>query len=249
MMALIAAAWLVNWIVAPRAIAGSLKPQSPGLEIQFADRWIRVSLAVLAVLGTAMAVGLPLVVDRWAPGEPGFAWLGMILAIGAATALVLEQRHRRAASAGALFITAGAFFIGMFAVAGPRFSTRQTSLQMSDAVGRLSTPETSVAIYRAYLPGLIYYADRRQPITNIRAPADCERLVGAADDFLIITDVAGLIELRPYLPVDAVVLESQMRFLKGTELVVVGRQAALAKTASVDGAPAAASTSRESLRR
>ncbi len=247
MMALVAANWIANWIAAPQSDGSGSESHSSGLRHPFTDRCIQIALASLALVGVIMAIGLPLVVEHWAPGQPGFAWLGIILAAGASTAWLLQWRRRRAASAGALVITAAAFFSAIFGIAGPSFSTRQLSVQMSDAVERLGTPDTRVAIYRAYLPGLIYYADRAQPITRIRIPADVQSVVSHARDYLVITDVPGLAELRPYLPVDAVVLESQTRFLKGTEIVVVGRQAAAASPS--EKARAAVSTGRELLHR
>jgi 4-amino-4-deoxy-L-arabinose transferase-like glycosyltransferase len=250
MMALMAGNWISNWIATSHAAANQTDAIECILPLQSAERWIRVSLAALALLGIVMAIGLPLVVQHWAPGEPGFAWLGSVLAIGGATAFVLQMRRHRAASVGALFVTAGAFFIGLFGLAGPQFSTRQTSIQMTDAVERLGTPDTPVGIYRAYLPGLIFYSNRQRPIMRVRTRADAEQLAAAAADFLLITDIQGLAELRSCLPADAVVLEQQTRFLKGTEMVVVGRQAAAAATAlPSEKPPAAVSTSRRAINR
>jgi 4-amino-4-deoxy-L-arabinose transferase-like glycosyltransferase len=250
MMALLAGTWTSNWISLTHAPASEADAIDRIVSLESADRWIRISLAALALLGIVMAIGLPLVVQHWAPGEPGFSWLGSVVAIGCATAFLLQVRRHRAASVGALFVTAGAFFIGIFGLAGPQFSTRQTSIQMTDAVERLGTPDTPVGIYRAYLPGLIYYSDRQRPIMRVRTPADAERLTAAAADFLLITDVQGLAELRSSLPADAVVLERQTRFLKGTEMVVVGRQAAAAsKALPSDNPPAAASASRRAINR
>ena len=119
--------------------------------------------------------------------------------------------------------------IAIFGVAGPQFSTQQSSIQMTDAVERLGTPDTRIVVFRIYLPGLIYYADRIQPILDFKTPVEIEQLINSKSDFLIVTNRPGLSELQRYLPADAILLETQTRFLKGTELFVVGRRAAVSR--------------------
>jgi 4-amino-4-deoxy-L-arabinose transferase-like glycosyltransferase len=209
-LAVLAAIWITEWIAAPKT--------------QRADRWMAGGLAALGFSGIAMAVGLPLAIRHWAPGQAGCAWLGMILVVGASIGWLLHFNRRPAAAAVTLVATAGTLFIAIFGVAGPQFSTQQSSVQMTDAVERLGTPDTRLGLFRIYLPGLLYYADRPQRIAELKTPAEVEGLIGPNGDYLVITNLPGLIELRPHLPGDAVVLESQPRFLKGSELFVVGRE-------------------------
>ncbi len=214
MMAVMAAVSLVEWVES-REPAGRV------------DRLMSAGLASLCALGIAIAVALPPLIDRWAPGRPSFNWLGIVLAVGAAVSLVLQRFRRRALSVSALAATAAILFVAIFAAAAPVFSVEQTSVQMTGSVDRLGTKSTAIGIYRLYLPGLIYYADRVNPILNIRRPSDAAELARNRD-YLIVTDEQGLADLRPFLPRDAVVLENQTRFLKGTPLVVIGRSATIA---------------------
>ena len=214
-LAMLAAIWITEWIA---------DPQSKRI-----DRWIAAGLAALGILGVAIAIGLPLAIQHWAPGQAGFGWLGMILAAGASLSWLLHHLRHPDAAAVTLVSTAGALFVAIFGIAGPQFSTQQSSIQMTDAVQRLGTPDTRIVVFRIYLPGLIYYADRPQPIFDFKTPVEIEQLSNSKCDFLIITNRPGLTELQPHLPSDAIVLETQTRFLKGTELFVVGRRAAVSR--------------------
>jgi 4-amino-4-deoxy-L-arabinose transferase-like glycosyltransferase len=215
-LATLAAIWITEWIAAPQS--------------KRTDRWIAAGLAALGLMGIAIAFGLPLAIQHFAPGLAGCGWLGMILAAGASLSWILHHLRWPAAAAATLVSTAGALFIAIFGIAGPEFSTQQSSIQMTDAIERLSTPDTRIVVFRIYLPGLIYYADRTQPIFDFKTPVEMEQLSNSKTDFLIITNQPGLNELQPHLPADAIVLETQTRFLKGTELFVVGRRAAISRT-------------------
>lgn len=206
----------------------SLSDWMAGRESPWVNRSMAAGLAILSMLGVAIAAGLPSVIEQWAPGQSGYSWLGITLASGAAVGWLLVRVGRPALSATSLVATASALFVGLLGVAGADFSVQQTSVQMTGTIERLGTRTTTVAIYRLFLPGLIYYADREQPIVKIRGPADVLNFVNAPEDYLIVTDVEGLADMRPFLSADAVVLENQTRFLKGTRLVVIGRAVASA---------------------
>ena len=114
---------------------------------------------------------------------------------------------------------------------------------MAAEVERFAPDAAPVAIYRAHLPGTLFYLDERNPFvplySELRASADkrpisvcvgtngeavdVQRLFVERPDTLLITDPQGLDELRPQLPADATVLDQRPRFPKRGELVVVGR--------------------------
>jgi 4-amino-4-deoxy-L-arabinose transferase-like glycosyltransferase len=237
MFAVIAGLWIADWIA--------------GSQSKAAERWIAAGFAALGVLGIVFVIGLPPAIQHWAPGQPSYNWLGIVLVIGAVVGWILQRRRQTFLSATTILVTGGALFLGIFAIAAPRISTQQTSVRMNDAVARLGTETTPVGVYRAYLPGLIYYADRPQPIIELYRRGDMRQLLEKSDDFLVITDLPGLIELRPQLPVGATVLEEQTRFLKGGELYVVGRRPLATSTSDHDppSTPASASSPAAVLKR
>ncbi|HEV3416743.1 MAG TPA: glycosyltransferase family 39 protein, partial [Pirellulales bacterium] len=228
MFAVLAGLWIADWIA--------------GLQTKAAERWIAAGFAALGVLGIAFVIGLPPAIRHWAPGQPSYNWLGLVPVIGAIVGWSFQRRRQTALSATTILVTGGTLFLGIFGIAGPTLSTQQTSVRMNDAVRRLGTETTPVGVYRAYLPGLVYYADRLQPIVELYRRGDVRQLLDKTDNFLVITDLPGLIELRPLLPVGAAVLEEQTRFLKGGELYVVGRRPAAASSSDHDSpsSPAAA---------
>ena len=222
--------------------------------------WMGTGILLLVALGLAILIGLPPAFHRWLPGQPSFNWLGMILAIGGLASWLLQRGGRRATAAVALAFTAGAFYLGLSAVAASHFSREQSSVQMAEAVERLAPPAAPVAIYRAHLPGTVFYLDRRNPVVALfsadarpaeatqpnelvrltanGAAVDLRQLFADRPDSLLITDPQGLTELRPQLPADAVVLDQRPRFPKTGELVVVGRRATTASDKNSLTAPA-----------
>ena len=205
LLAIIAGLWIADWIAAPRTDVG--------------QRWIGRGMFVVGALGVAAMVGLPLALAHLAPGTPSFGWLGMILVAGAVIGWQLQRRGRAAATAASLVVTAGAIFIGVFAIAAPSLSRRQTSLQITDLIDRLGTRSTPIGLCRIYLPGFVYYSDRAEPIVPLKQPSDVRKLFDDNGDFLIVTDLTGLMGLRPELPPDAVVLEQREAVSQGGRAV------------------------------
>jgi 4-amino-4-deoxy-L-arabinose transferase-like glycosyltransferase len=233
--------------------------------------WMGTGILLLVGVGTVIVIGLPPAFHRWLPGQPSFNWLGMILAIGGLASWLLQWGGRRAAAAVALAFTAGAFYLGLSGVAASHFSREQSSVQMAEAVERLAPPAAPVAVYRAHLPGTVFYLDRRNPVVALFAegnrPADetkpiehvrltangavvdLRQLFADRPDSLLITDPQGLTELRPLLPADAIVLDQRPRFPKTGELVVVGRRATTASATDSLAAPASITSAPDHVQR
>jgi 4-amino-4-deoxy-L-arabinose transferase-like glycosyltransferase len=233
--------------------------------------WMGTGILLLVGVGTAIVIGLPPAFHRWLPGQPSFNWLGTILTIGGLASWLLQWGGRRAAAAVALAFTAGAFYLGLSGVAASHFSREQSSVQMAEAVERLAPPAAPVAIYRAHLPGTVFYLDQRNPVValfaegnrsadetkrieHVRLTAngavvDLRQLFADRPDSLLITDPQGLTELRPLLPADAVVLDQRPRFPKTGELVVVGRRATTASATDPLAAPASVTSAPDHVQR
>jgi 4-amino-4-deoxy-L-arabinose transferase-like glycosyltransferase len=232
--------------------------------------WIGMGLILLIGLGLAVAFGLPPAFHRWLPGQPSYSWLGTILACGGLLSWLLQRAGARKVAVTSLVATAGAFYLGISAVAAAHFSREQSSVQMAEDVERFAPDAAPVAIYRAHLPGTLFYLDQRNPvvplysesrITAEKTPTndcvgpngevfDVQRLFVERPHALLITDPQGLEELRPQLPADVTVLDRRPRFPKRGELVVIGRQlAADAAEGSTGIIPAAAAKSFRGIQR
>jgi hypothetical protein len=155
-------------------------------------------------------------------------------------------------------------------VAAAHFSREQSSVQMAEDVERFAPASEPVAIYRAHLPGTLFYLDQRNPVvpllsrnrstanagaTNVCVDShgeavDLRRLFVERPNSLLITDSQGLNELRPQLPADATVLDQRPRFPKRGELVVVGRRTAVdASETAASSVPAAAAKVSQGIQR
>ncbi len=237
LFATIAGLWIADWIAAPAE--------------QRAGRWIAGGWVFLALLGVATLIAAPPIFAKLAPGVPSYSWIGGILVFGSTLGWLFQWTGRRMLAAAALVSTAAALFIALFAVAAPPFSRLQTSLQITEMVERLGSPDMALGTFRVSAPGFIYYANRHEAIAGLKRAEDVLKLyarsapggnppVGSRDDvysgvysgppvtdaadFLLVTDGPGLSEVRPLLPPDTVVLERRPRFLKLGEIVIVGRR-------------------------
>ncbi len=209
-LAVVAAKWLADWIAAPQLAA--------------AGRRIARSWYVVGAIGVAMAIGVPVLVARAAPGAPSGYWVGLILVAGAVAGWWLQRRGRPAAAMGALTIAMIGMCIGLFGFVAAPFSEQQTSLRMSRYIERFGGRTTPVGTFRIFVPGLVYYADRPEPIHGLKTPEDFAQMCDGAGEFLVITDPEGYAEIRPQLPADTVVLRREPRFYKSGEVLLLGRQ-------------------------
>ncbi len=209
-LAVVAAKWLADWIAAPQLAA--------------TGRRIALSWFVVGAIGVAMAIGVPVLVARAAPGAPSGFWVGLILVAGAAAGWWLQRRGRPAAAMGALTVAMIGMCIGLFGFVAAPFSDQQTSLRMSRYIERYGGRTTPVGTFRIFVPGLVYYADRPEPIHGLKTPEDFAQMCDGAGEFLVITDPEGYAEIRPQLPADTVVLRREPRFYKSGEVLLLGRQ-------------------------
>ncbi len=246
LLAVAAGLAIVEWIGA--------RPVRPG------TNWIGLGLLLVIGLGIVVVIGLPPALHHWLPGQPSYSWLGIILVVGGLSSWLLQRNGRRLASVSSLIATAGVFFLGISAVAAAHFSREQSSVQMAEDVQSFAPDAAPVAIYRAHLPGTLFYLDERNPVVSLYSEScitadkkpiavcvgingevvNVQRLFIEQPHAVLITDPQGLDELRPQLPADAIVLDQRPRFPKRGELVVVGRRPADDAAQRGDRAPRAA---------
>jgi 4-amino-4-deoxy-L-arabinose transferase-like glycosyltransferase len=217
-----------------------------------AGRWLPISFGSLTLVGTAFAIAIPLIAQRYLPGEE---WLGLIgltpFAGGiACTALVLVRNFRGAAAAFAA--TAVAFTTMFFAVGTERADRHQSNhLLLESIAARAADPR--VASYRILEPSWVYYGGRpilelpRRPGRSTLSAAELQQQTAWLSHFpppdqvtqhfashreaFLITTVEHYQKLLPHLPPDVQVLTETQRFLKDDRLVLLGRQSETARLA------------------
>jgi 4-amino-4-deoxy-L-arabinose transferase-like glycosyltransferase len=244
---LLAACWvgvyLALFTIARTKLPSYVTPCYPGLALlagAYADRWTRdaasisrwwpaVSFGSLAVVGAAFAVAVPMIAEKYLPGEE---WLGLLgltpLAAGVACIGLAIARNYRAAAA--TFAATGALFSTMlFAVGAQRADHHQTSHVVLRAMIDHSR-DPQIASYKILEPSWVFYAGR--PIQEIversheehRRTSDLvvEHFLGHPEAFLITTDTR-LQELAGQLPPDVGIVAETPLFLQKERLVLLGR--------------------------
>ncbi len=155
------------------------------------DRWMRVAWMLLGISGVAMAIGLPIVTHRIAPGAEWLGLIGLVPIAGAAAAWACQSLSSRIAATSAWAATACGTVALLFAT-GP------------SAVGHVAGTRDLVA-------GLRHRHDAAVPIATLRAPASVAfyagriTTCGAVEELAEPGDVAAFIAENPraHLVVDA----------------------------------------------
>ncbi len=171
-----------------------------------------------------MAVAIPMLVEKILPGQPSCFWVGLILIAGAAACWGLQRSGRPSWAAGTLFASTIATYIALFGVVAVPFSRHQSSLRVNELVEHYGGRTTPVGAFRIFLPGLIYYAHRSEPIVGVKTPEDFSQLSDGKSPFLLVTDPQGYDEIRSQLPPDTVVLHREKRFYKPGDVLLIGPQ-------------------------
>jgi 4-amino-4-deoxy-L-arabinose transferase-like glycosyltransferase len=232
-------------------------PCYPALAILTAvclDRWVRGEMAVrrawmavafglLGAVGLVLLVALPVASAWFLPGEAWLGLLGLPLLAGAIACLVLLARHRRPAAALTLAGTAISFVALLFGWALPRVDRHQQNQRLLAAIDQLGQ-QPRVGAFGALEPTWIFYGGR--PIDELTTGADprnaarggrwtpkpwpeAAQFYGDGHDRFIITTDRHWPALRERLPAGAAVLAQCPRFLRSGNLLLIGREPAVAR--------------------
>ncbi len=181
--------------------------------------WPRWSFGVLTVVGLAFTIAVPLLAQRFLPGEEWLGAIGLIPLIGAIVCLVLAERRRPFASGVTFATTAVAFLTALFGFAAVRVDQHQESHVLLAAIDRQSQ-HPQVASYGCLEPSWVFYGGR--PIRELTAESPSTFLARSHDAFVITTE-SNLKQFHSELPPDVHVIAAAPYFLKKKhKLVVLG---------------------------
>jgi 4-amino-4-deoxy-L-arabinose transferase-like glycosyltransferase len=219
-IALMIAAWLDGWISEPQKV----------------NRWfLRQSVASLVVVGVAMVALLPVVAHYLLPGEAMTGIVGLTLVIGGIPSLSWAVRRPRRAAA-TLAATSLAFTVLLFGFAAVRASRHQNSAVLIDLLQGRDAPLFAAdsgavtfdfAAFDFTVPSLVYYSQRHVP--QFGRAEDAVRYLRQSPQAVLATYTRGYEELRPLLPGDVTVLARRQRFLRRSEVILLGHASAIAK--------------------
>lgn len=233
-----AAAWIVPFSLAATKLPGYVWPAYPALALLtglfFADwvrlpaattdRWMRLAWVLLGGAGVALAIGLPLVARRLAPGAEWLGLIGIVPLAGAALAWACQSLHSRLAASAALAATACAT-VGLLVAAGPGALGRAGGMRHLIARMPAAAPgELPIAGYRAP-PSTAFYGGRLAAdgrITELQAPAEVVAFLDAHPRAHLIVDARFEEEVAPALPPHYRVLHATTTLPESRRLLLVG---------------------------
>jgi hypothetical protein len=204
------AAWIDHWLTVPEKL----------------NRWLlHQSMASLGIVGVGFIVAMPIVARYVLEGEALLAILGVPLVAGSIAALVWAVRRPHRAAA-ALAVSSLAFILLSFGFAAVRASRHQNSNALVQALQGRDSP-LEPAAFDFSVPSLVYYSGRSIP--QFGNADDALRYLRASPRSLLVMYARGYEELRPRLPSDVTIVARQRRFLRRSEVFVVGHTSALTK--------------------
>ncbi|HZL88749.1 MAG TPA: glycosyltransferase family 39 protein [Pirellulaceae bacterium] len=184
--------------------------------------WPLISFQCLIAFGLVGAALLPVVANRYLPGDQWLAVLGLVPAAGGLTALALWRMNRRTAAIASVAGTGGLLALGVFALGAHVVDRHQQADRLLAAIHQ-TTDQPQVASFRVLEPGWVYYG--RLPIREIRdSRQEAAAFLAQSPDALLITTQRHWRALsKGGISPEFVVLADVKRFLKDERLVLIGR--------------------------
>jgi len=214
----IAAAYPALAIVAGSFVAGWMNG-----DVEPSRGWLRVSWASLMLVGITFFVGGGIVLSMFLPNEMHLVWIGSIPLLGGIVGWWACEQNRRSLASAAVVASGVGFLLAIFGWAAPQVSAHQNSPHVARWVQKhATTASPHLRSYQFFLDSLVYYSGDR-----VERCADAEMVqnffAGYTADAFLVTTRNSLESLGDALPRDVVELESMPRFLRGGEVVLLGR--------------------------
>ncbi|HWB08474.1 MAG TPA: glycosyltransferase family 39 protein [Pirellulales bacterium] len=203
-LAVMTAAWVDGWLSEPAKV----------------NRWLlRQSVASLAIAGILLVVLLPIAAHYVLPGEAMLAVVGVPLMVGGLFAVrwVVRQPPRAAAT---LAVMSLAFTMSLFGFAAVRVSRHQNSAALIELL-REVRERPALAAFDFTVPSLVYYSQGHVP--QFWQAEEAITYLQSEPQAVLITYTRGYDELRPRLPSDVTILARGQRFLRKSEVIILGR--------------------------
>lgn len=205
--------------------------------------WIRVGLMVMAVVGLAIVIGLPLAANWRFAGltlldrvrvvravQDDAAWLGVLgvpLVLGGFVAFTFSWRKAARPAVVAMATSAIATLWLLWGFAAPRVDRFQSPQDLAQVVGGQANESTMrVGQLGCFKPSMVFYSGR--PIETFGDAAEVCQLFGESETSFLFTTDERYEELQGRLPPDVFIVERRPNFPKAGELLLLGRSPRLA---------------------
>jgi 4-amino-4-deoxy-L-arabinose transferase-like glycosyltransferase len=225
-VAIAAGHFLADWIRRPAATT---------------DRWMRVAWMFLAASGLALAIGLPLVTRRIAPGAEWLGLIGLVPVVGAAAAWACQSLSSRIAAASVWAATACGT-VGLLLAIGPA-AVGHVGGTRDLMAGLRRHPDQAVPIATFKAPAsAVFYAGLVAPcgaVAELAAPAAAAEFVAEHPQAHLVVDARFEAEVQAALPPEYGVLRTASSFPSARRMLLVGpKDAARPARLATEPAPA-----------
>ncbi|MFM8634302.1 MAG: ArnT family glycosyltransferase [Planctomycetia bacterium] len=188
----------------------------PRLSVETA---MRLGWCFLAGGGLIIAIGLPVVTSRWAPGGEWLGLIGLVPMIGAAIAWRFSSSGRPGASILALVATACLLTTLMASVAAPCIGHRASPRILFATAMDTETSARALAAYPHPAPSLVFYAGGT--VERLANATDVARHVASRDDARVVVDARFLDEITHAIPATHGVI-ARVDTISAGSLVLIG---------------------------
>jgi 4-amino-4-deoxy-L-arabinose transferase-like glycosyltransferase len=213
-------------------------------EIEVSAAWLKLATAVTAIVGLVLLCVLPVVANKFLPGEEWLAGVGLIPLVAGMLGWMWVEHRDYARLAKAYAFSAVALSTFMLAIVPQRVDLHQQNDKLLAAIYRRS-PQPQIGHYRHLEPTWVFYGGR--PLANVTSQSDTATLtpekvqidgrnwaqqpkhllrdfLSHDNDHFVITTRRAWEEARAEAPPDVEVIASAPYFLKKDELIVVARR-------------------------
>jgi len=200
---------------------------APAIEKSTLIPW---SLVSLIVVGSVMALGLPVVTHFLLPGSEWLGILGLLLLIGGAIARSAFRKQHWQTCFQTLCVTAGLFTFCIVAVSATVVSRYQESPRIAKFAGK-DTANRQWASYDYFSPNLVFYT--QQKIHRLDTPTEVADFLKQPSPQYIVMPEKTFTALRNKLPKQTTKLFQTRRFLHHQHVVLIGNAPTVARRETV----------------
>jgi dolichol-phosphate mannosyltransferase len=215
-IALVCAAFVDDWLAQPECVS---------------KRLMQAAWWTLGLVGGGLVIGLPIAAKSYLPGEEAIAIVGIIPLLGGLACVYLHARRQPQRAMAALTVTAVLLSVSLFGGVALRANRYQNSESLIELARQASADGgVELATYQHAESSVVYYAGER--VSRFGEVGDARRFLESNVNAFLITNNEAFDKLSPNLPPGVAVVARQPRFLKGGEVLLLGREVHAAKTGS-----------------
>ncbi len=238
-----AGCWVAVFSLAGTKLPSYVLPAYPALALicaVFIEDWLTQSVAVprwlmhcawgsLILVGAGLLVGLVIAAKHYLPGDELIALVGLIPLLGGLACVYWFNRQQSQRVMTALCVMAVSFSVAMLGGVAVRASRHQNSASLIDMARRSSIDgNVELATYAHAESSVVYYAGER--VSRFGDVGEAATFLDVNRNGFLITNDERFAELEQKLPMGVTVVARRPRFLKGGEVLLLGREA---QTASI----------------